>query len=51
MGGARHLRQSAACGRLTGETVRDAQRYEEMPLTAEELSIAAAVNWASAPAW
>ena len=33
------------------ECERDAQRYEEMPLTADELSISAAVNWASAPAW
>ncbi len=33
------------------ECERDSQRYAELPLTADELSISSAVNWASAPAW
>jgi Ribbon-helix-helix protein, copG family len=33
------------------ECERDAQRYEELPLTPEELSMSSAVNWSSAPAW
>lgn len=30
---------------------RDAQRYEELPLTDDELSMSAAANWVSSPAW
>ncbi len=29
----------------------DAQRYEEVPLTDDELAMSSAANWASAPAW
>ena len=29
----------------------DAQRYEELPLTDDELVLSTAANWASAPAW